>query len=348
MNGTINFTSPAHLQNRVAIGNGEPDSEKKNTNPDYHRVGDKQNFSPYDSYHVQPLSRRRVTESPLNNSANQAASDLVPAATTGQAPSRSSGWTLELFTEHLRFHRCPYEKDIFGDDFYWQVFYPYFEMTDVFFDWVATAYTKDKKYNGPARIYQYLIPDHLRSRETKKLIGDIHFHDDGIVGYLARVLEKHPIDSCHLRKLEEKFAGKELELDPAANYHMLSDERKEFFSFNTEKQQISFFENVYSYLKDNPYRLARSDALKELISDFDRNGNGQSFHEYVLEGIKETTLYRINMTSISHNSRYDCLYTLEQFFDRCGGAVKWVQIVNQFYVLSKQQEQERRDQPMMV
>ena len=58
MNGTINFTSPAHLQNLVAIGNGEPDSEKKNTNPDYHWVGNKQNFSPYDSYHVKPLSRQ--------------------------------------------------------------------------------------------------------------------------------------------------------------------------------------------------------------------------------------------------------------------------------------------------
>lgn len=136
MDSTINFSGPEHLGNQAAVENMEPASETESTNTDGHphRVGDRQNFSPYDTDHVTPLSRRHVTELPPNNSANQTASDLVPAATSRQATARSSGWTLELFHDYLSFHNCPYGKDIFGDDFYWQAFHPYFEMSDIFFD----------------------------------------------------------------------------------------------------------------------------------------------------------------------------------------------------------------------
>ncbi|WP_422450167.1 MULTISPECIES: hypothetical protein [unclassified Endozoicomonas] len=353
MDRTLNFTSPARWSNQLAAEeNVEPATETWSTNTDsqLHQVGDGQN-PPYGTdYAQQPLSSRHVTELPPNNSANQTASDLVPAATPGQAPARSSGWTLELFNDYLSFHKCPYEKDIFGDDFYWQAFHPYFEMFDIFFDWVATAYTKDENYNGAARLRQYLLPEEKRSIETLNLIGDTLVYDDGMIGYLGRVLEMYPIDSHHLRQLEEKFVGNELELDKSANFAKLSDERREFYASHTAKKEKSFFDHIYSYLKDNPYRLERNGALKELISDFDRNGVGQPFHEYVLEGIALTRKQQpgIDISSLSNRSIYECLGHLAVFCKRCHSALYRVGVADQFYVISRRQEQERRDQSLMA
>lgn len=347
MDSTTNLTCSAKFHDQAPVENDKLVSKTESTNTycHPHRVADTQDSSPDVTDFEKPLFRRHVTELPANNLANLTPADLVPAATSGQAPTRSSGWTFELFHDFLRYHNCPYEKDVFGDDFYWQAYYQHFAMYDIFFDWIATAYTKDEKCNGAARIRQHLLPKEFRSLETFKLLGDTDFHDDGIVGYLGRILQMYPIDSHHLRQLEENFAGNELELDVGANYHKLSEERKEFYRSHSQKKKEDFFDNIYSYLKDNPYRLERNAALKALISDFDRNGAGQSFHEYVIKHIitlKEIRRQGTDISSLSDKSIYECLQKLDNFYEGCQSALYRVGVVDQFYVVSKRQEQERR------
>lgn len=350
MDRTTNLTCPTNFRIKAAVENDEHVPETNNTNTDCHPhlVAARQNFSPYP---INPLFRRHVTESFPNNLANQTPADLVPAATPGQAPTRSSGWTMELFHDYLMYHNCPYEKDVFGEDFYWQAYLQHFTRYDIFFDWIATAYTKDEKCNGATRIRQYLLPREKQSRETIKLLGDTVVHDDGIVGYLGRVLERYPIDSHHLRQLEAMFAGNELELDATANFDKLSEERREFYQSHTQKKKKNFFDNIYSYLKDNPYRLERNTALKALIDDFDRNGAGQPFHEYVLERIitlKNNQRFGTDISSLPDRSIHQALLTLDDFCERCHSALYRVGVANQFYVAARRQEQERRDQSLMA
>lgn len=350
MNRTTNLTCPTNFRNKGTVENDEHVSKTKNTNTGYHPhlVAARQNFSPYP---VKPLFRRHARELPPDNQAKQTPADLVPAAMPRQAPTHSSGWTMELFHDFLRYHNCPYEKDVFGDDFYWQAYHQHFTMYDIFFDWIATAYTKDEKCNGAARIRHYLLPKEKQSRETLKLLGDTVVHDDGIVGYLGRVLKRYPIDSHHLRQLEEKFAGNELELDVSANFYKLSGERREFYTSHTQTKKKNFFDNIYSYLKDNPYRLERNTALKALINDFDSNGAGQPFHEYVLERIitlKNNQRSGTDISSLPDRSIREALLTLDDFCERCHSALYRVGVADQFYVAARRQEQERRDQSLMA
>ena len=344
MDITTNLICPANLHNQAAVRNDEFTSEMTNTDCHPHGVADSQNSSSYVKDHEKSLFRRQVAELPPDNLANLTPVDLVCAATPGQAPTRSSGWTFELFNDFLSFQNCHYKKDIFGDDFYWQTFYQHFALFDIFFDWIATAYTKDEKYSGAGRIRQYLLPKEFRSLETFKLLGNRDFHDDGMVGYLDQVLRKYPIDSHYLRQLEEMFAGNELELDVDTNFDKLSEERREFYTSHTQKKKNHFFDNIYRYLKDNPYRLERDTALKVLISDFDRNGAGQPFHEYVLghmDTLKKIRKYGTDITPLLDRSICECLQKLDDFYKSSQSALYQVGVASEFYVASRRHEQER-------
>ncbi|MET4695111.1 hypothetical protein [Endozoicomonas lisbonensis] len=162
-------------------------------------------------------------DEPSYGSTPETASRLLPISGTEEPPVRSSGWTLELLTAYLRFLKVKYQKDVFSDDFYWACFGPYFNLSDIHFDWLKHAYCADyRNYQnaGFTDIHKFL---------TSKQLQKDH-EDDGMAGYISNLLAINPIPPEKLADLERTFEGfgRGMEVDVEKNFQQFTEERKEF------------------------------------------------------------------------------------------------------------------------
>ena len=219
---------------------------------------------------------------PGYGSATGNANRLLPISETEEPPVRSSGWTLELLTAYMGYLKVQYQKDVFSDDFYWACFGPYFNMSDIHFDWLKHAYCGDNQNYQNAGFVD--MHKYLTSKKLQK-----NHEGDGIIGYIRGLLLINPISPEKLADLERKFEerGRGIEVDCNKNFEQLTEERKGFYFSHTPAKREILSRNILLYLKAKPHVLQRYPILNEVIRSYESHGSGDSFYNFLSKKVAE-------------------------------------------------------------